>query len=410
MGWHKRPRPLRSILASAVIAATSSTAPAPAHADIAPASASAPRHTATASITEKATDAEDVTPPRPPPRPSRRPRPISGHRKALALGGAFVPGLVAHGAGHFIAGDPQTGLRLLAIEGIGVGIAGGSLGVVAATGASRRFSGPLITLTMAGAGLFLISFLSDLYGVLAPEGGTGSPALSAPWVETQLGLRYVYNPVFAYRSFLVQAVDLRWGPLRLSPSGWFALDDRNARLRALAAYRITGPRPAGSESEPARDGSYLDVEGAITHHRYGSEGFAITSGELALHGRLDMIRVSPSLAGSFAELTGGAAVDSDEYFGVTSEGNTFLLGRFGFGVYVGRPSYPRGEVMVYYDHRHDDFAAGWKMTGIGSGVGGHAGLEGKLYFNDQWGALAEAQVGSAYLGGVSILFRYGGSQ
>lgn len=358
--------------------------------------------------TNASTKAAPAAPSEPPsPLPSRRPRPISGPRKALAAAGAVFPGFFAHGTGHFIAGDPNAGLGLLAVEGIGLGVAGTSLGVLAATGASRHFATPLVALTIAGGGLFVLSFFADLYGVLAPDSAFGSPPRSMPWIETQLGLRYVYNPTFAYRSFLVQSVDLRWRSLRLMPSGWFALDDTNSRVRALAAYRFTGPKTLGSAL--SADGSYLDLEGAFTHHRYTTEKFTITSVELSLRGRLDMDRFLPSLAGSFAEMSLGGAILADSYFNATTDGNTLLLGRFGYGVYIGRPSYPRGEVMVYYDHRRDDFAAGLKIARVGSGIFGHMGLEGKLYFNDQWGALLDAQMGSAYLAGLSVLYRHGGS-
>ena len=62
--------------------------------------------------------------------------------------------------------------------------------------------------------------------------------------------------------------------------------------------------------------------------------------------------------------------------------------------------------MIYYDHRHDDFAAGFKLRGIGSGVAGHFGIEGRMYLSEHWGVSAEAMVGSAYVAGVSILFRH----
>ena len=47
-----------------------------------------------------------------------------------------------------------------------------------------------------------------------------------------------------------------------------------------------------------------------------------------------------------------------------------LLARFGYGMYIGRRGGPRGEVSLYYDHRHDDFAAGLKTAGLVSGVAG----------------------------------------
>ncbi|HZF50709.1 MAG TPA: hypothetical protein VE093_18750 [Polyangiaceae bacterium] len=355
-------------------------------------------------------------------------RPLSTRRKALAVAASIAPGALVHGAGHFVAGDPTTGFRLLTMEGVGFGLTAGSLSLLAATGASRRFTTPLAALTAVGAGLFAISWLADIYGVAMPEPARGSPPLGAPFVETQLGARYVYDPTFAYRMFLVPSIDLRWRSLRLMPSAWFATDDVNARLRALAAYRISGPTPTRSDAREvgAPDGSFLDLETAVTHHRYGATqagalgsvgGFAVTTVEASLHGRLDAQHIAEPLRGSFIELGAGGAVAVHSY-PTTTEGNTLLLVRFAYGVYIGRPCAgapgcsfsSAGEAKVYYDHRHDDYAAGLKVRGLGSGVPGHFGLTGSLFFTPSWGVSLDAQVGSAYVAGASLVFRQGGLQ
>jgi hypothetical protein len=84
-----------------------------------------------------------------------------------------------------------------------------------------------------------------------------------------------------------------------------------------------------------------------------------------------------------------------------------LLARFGYGMYIGRIGGPRGEMTLYYDHRHDEFAAGLKTGGLVSGVAGHFGIAAHLYVSDHWGLAAEAAVGSAYVTGLSVLFRHG---
>jgi hypothetical protein len=63
--------------------------------------------------------------------------------------------------------------------------------------------------------------------------------------------------------------------------------------------------------------------------------------------------------------------------------------------------------MLYYDHRHDGFAAGLKLGGLASGIAGHFGVEGRAYLTDRWGIAAEAAAGSAYVTGFSLLFRHG---
>jgi hypothetical protein len=345
------------------------------------------------------TRAEDCEPEKPP-----RGLPLSAAGTALAV----VPGALVHGTGHLVVGDTKTGLRLLALEGVGLGVLATGFVPIVLSGASRRLIGPAAALSAAGVGLFAISFLADIYGVVAPAGGVGAPLLEAPSFEAGLGYRYVYDPVFSYRNFMVQEIDYRTGAWRLHPSAWFAFDDTNARLRAHVAYRLTGPLPPGHGE--SHDGSFVDLEGAITRHAFTSNRFSTTTGEVAVAGRFDMARIGPSLRGSFAEMSAGLALQAYSYAirGTTADVSELLLVRFGFGMYLGFPRSPRGEIKLYYDHRHDDFAAGLKIPGLGSGVVGHFGAEARLYLTRQWGLAAEVAAGSAYVTGLSILFRHGG--
>lgn len=351
--------------------------------------------TARAEPSSSAADHAEEAAPRDPPRYERRPQ---------AAAAAVVPGLLVHGTGHYVLGETRTGNRLLLMEGLGLGGAVGSLAGLAITGASRRAVGPLALLTVAGGGLFLISTFADLYGVLAPADTRGEPLRTAPWVQTEFGVRYVYDPNFQYRSFLVEGLDLRRGGFKLAPKAWFSLNDDNARLEGLVGYRFLGPRP-GSRSS---DGSYLDLDVGALHHRFGTERFSMTGAEVMARGRLDLHRIGRTLRGSFAEIGGGLGLQSYRYLSRVEEANTLLLAWFGWGFYVGtRPSGVGGEVMTFYDHRHDDLAGGLKMTGLGSGVPGHFGARGTYFFLPNWGVTADARIGSAFVGGLSLLFRDG---
>lgn len=312
-----------------------------------------------------------------------------------------------HGTGHFVAKQPQTARRLLAMEGIGVATLIGSVGGIAGLGAARRYAAPLIHLTISGAGFFALSALSDIYGVLAPSGGTGSPFRMPPWFEAELGVRRVENPSFAFHTFAVQGADLRLGSFHLSQSAWFALDDPNSRFRVLGGYRFFGPTPSRAASS-ARDGSFFDLETALTHHRYTSHGFSVTTAEASLSGRLDLQHIGPTLQGAFAELSLGAGIEDTHYSGLGDDGGEILLGRFAFGLYMGHQGYPRGEAALYYDHRHDGFAAGLKTNNVGSGPLGHFGALSRVYLSPHFGVLVDAQMGSAAVLGVSLLIRQGG--
>lgn len=334
------------------------------------------------------------------------PQKNQGPRRGLSIAASFVPGLIVHGSGHLVAGQTRTGFALLGAEGFGVALALASLGGTAATGATRRFIAPMVLGMVTGGALLMIPALADIYGVLAPEGGTGSPLLTLPSLETRLGLAYVYDPNFTYGLFVAPGLELRSNSLRFSASGQFALDDTNARTRAEIAYRFFGPRPRGNR--PPKDGSFLDLEFALTNHAYQSNGFSITTGEVNLVGRLDLVRVGPTLRGSFAELGLGIGYAVHRYAGIGNEADDLLTPRFGFGMYLGHDGYPRGEVAAYYNHRHDGFAGGLKARGLGSGTAGSFGMGGRVYTSHTWGFMFDAAAGSAYVGQVGVLFRYGG--
>lgn len=334
--------------------------------------------------------------------------PPSGGDRALAAGAAIVPGLLIHGTGNYVLQRQQTALRLLLLQGVGLGLLGIGGTVIAATGAARDFVGPGAALAIVGGGLFTSSALADLYGVLAPPGGLGVDPGWVPRFEAELGYRYVYDPQFAYRHFLVNGLHGRLGQFRLSPSMWASPDTAHERLRAELAYRFFGPVPGSMRT----DGSYLEVEAAYTDQRFGFEEIALRTVEASVEMRWDLSTYDPFLAGSFLDFGLGVANQIHDFGpGVPGQQSfTMLLGGFGFGVYLGDQWPQGGYVRAYYDHRHDGFAAGLLAPGLLSGVLGHFGLEGRYYFTEHWGLRAEAQVGSALVTGISAVFRAGGDR
>jgi hypothetical protein len=171
------------------------------------------------------------------------------------------------------------------------------------------------------------------------------------------------------------------------------------RLALEAAYRPSGPRPEAL----AVDGSYVDLVLGATNHRFSREAFDLTVLEAQARGRVELRRLASSLAGSFAEWGLGLGwVLTHYHVGAhETDADGLLLARFGYGVHLGHAA----EAMVFYDHRHDDYAGGLKLTGLGSGVPGHIGLQGAWFFLESWGVRAEAQAGSAYLAGLSLVYR-----
>lgn len=335
------------------------------------------------------------------------PQEPSGGRRALSAGAALVPGVVAHGTGHFVLGQPATGRKLLFAELSGLGLLAAGGIPIGLSGASRYLVGPGAALAVLGVGLFSLSLAADVYGTLSVDGAAASARVRPPpWLETELGYRYVADPVFAYEHLVYQRVSLMTGPVRITPSAWFSTAGDNARYRVEAAYRLLGPRPS-SRGPVSND--RLDIVGGFYHHRYVTEQFARTSGEIAVDTRFDLGHVGPTLRGAFVEAQLGYAVGRIGYAvpgrDVPGDIDSLLLGRLGFGVVLRGQSKPGSEVTVYYDHRHDDFAAGFVMPGLVSGVLGHVGGQGRWFFTRQFGISAMAEYGSAFVTGLSVVFR-----
>lgn len=316
-----------------------------------------------------------------PPPPSKR---------ALAAGAAVVPGVLVHGSGSFVLGKKKTAAKLAIAGGTGLALAVSGLTLAALTGASRRFVAPIAATAVTGAGLFAVSLASDLFSVLAPEGGLGEALPFASRTETRSGVFAISDPVFGHHVLVDERVDARFGWLRVSGVGQFAPGSTGRRLRAEAAARLDGT--------PA---THVDLEIASTDHAYFHDGFGSLLVEASLRGRYDLARMDDGLRGSFAEGQLGGGVFRDRYATGASDVNDMLLARFAWGMYLGRG----GEALLFYDHRRDGWAGGLKPNGIGAGYLGSVGASARLPIAGPWGIGADVQAGSALLAGVSLLFR-----
>lgn len=327
--------------------------------------------------------------------------------RALAGTLSVVPGALVHGSGHYALGERETATDLLLFEALGLGMVFGGGAVIALTGASRYVVGPAAAVTILGVGTFGLSLAADLYGSVSPDPGAALRRLPAlqPTLESELGYRRVEDPLFEHRDFLLERVSYNRGAFGVGLVGLFSVDGDNARYRAEGTYRFFDDG-GGADATP-RD--RLELELGFVHHRYLVEHFDMTSAELGIAGRYDLSRVGRTLAGSFAELGVGYGHGVIRYDlpgqDVPSDDYMLLLTRFGFGVTLRGASGPGSEALLYYDHRHDDFAAGLKLTGLGSGVAGHFGFRTRWFFDDVIGVSGEVAVGSAWVFGGSLVLR-----
>jgi hypothetical protein len=333
-------------------------------------------------------------------RPPEAPRPLRVKPVAVVL--AVVPGALVGGLGHRVAGDKRTADRLLSVEGAGLlAIAAGAL-PVAASGASR-YTWPSIPLLVGGVGVFLGGWFSDIYGTAGGARRGAAPELRMPPARITASYAYVRDPQFDYASFTVLGADVWWRSLRATPSAWLALDDDNQRLRGAVAKRLLGARADAD----ACDGTWMEIESALTHHRHGTERFATTTAELSLVGRLDLGRIGASLDGAFAEVGVGLGLDRIGYRDADDDWTTQLLGRTAWGVYLGRPGRARGELVLYYDHRRDDYAGG---LALGGGFLGYFGAGARYELRSGWGVTAAGELGSANIVRVGLVRRIGGDR
>ena len=341
--------------------------------------------------------------------PKAEPPPPSAGKRALATTAAVFPGAIVHGAGHYVLGDKDTAGKLLLAEGVGLGmVASGGLGLFL-TGASRYTVVPFAALGMFGIGMFSSALFADIYGSAATDqNGAWSRALSGPArFESELGYRYISDAHFGYSDFVVERFALWIARTRLEPSLWSSFQGDNARYRFLLGQRLYGARPG----QPRLLVDFVELEVAATHHSYAGDYFERTTVESSTHARWDLAHVGPSLRGAFVEGSLGYAlnVTSFNFPGVDlpNDYDDLLLATMAFGVTLRGPAATGSEVMMFYDHRHDDYASGMLISGLGSGVAGHLGLRGRWFFDERYGVAAEGMFGSAIVAGASILIREG---
>jgi hypothetical protein len=326
-----------------------------------------------------------------------------------------------HGSGTWLQGRTKTTERLLLLEGSGLLATFASGAVLFSTGAARNVVAPAALTAVGGVGTFALSLLASWYATWAPYDGWGTPVPRWSLLEASVGYTHVNDPQFEFHHFLTTRLEARIRPDRFSPAlSWHlgvatahAPDQGNQRFELLTGLRTVLPYQSSREPDPHGayvserfDNSYLEPRVGFIEHRFDGSGFVTRVFQLELEARLDSWRILPDTFNAFFQLGAGWAKQwfAFDLPGVdASNATSLLLAHMGFGAYVGQG----GELELYYDHRHDGFAGGLKVSGLGSGVAGHFGLRGEVPISPAWGLRAEAQVGSAWVLGLSALLRVG---
>lgn len=341
----------------------------------------------------------DASPPPPEEIALVTPDEVSGARRAVSVGAAFVPGLLLHGSGHLALGERRTGLGLLGAEALGLTMLIGGIGGLAVTGAADEFVPPLYWTAMAGAGLFFFSWGADLYGTLGLYQRESQASSSPAFWRISQGYQHVINPALPTTSLSKTQVELFWR--RLSVHGMGYVDVRGAqdqRFELRARYRI-----AGQQSGP--DASHVMLGTGFVRHRYSFARTTEALGELFAQGRYDLMRAAPTLQGLFLEGSAGVALGQYRHDEFGAQFEDLLLGTVGLGVYLGSQEMRRGELVVFYDHRHDGYVAGTKVEGLGSGAIGSANVRLRQRIGPRFGLDIGYGAGSAHVFDASITIR-----
>lgn len=318
---------------------------------------------------------------------------ISTARRAAAIGLAVFPGVVARGLGSHVAARPRTRTRLLQLGGVGAAafVVGGA--PILATYGSGKVIVPGVHLAVAGAGVVVGSWLTDIY---AAAGGDrlGGRARSLPPHAVELTTTWQRDDYLGDRAFVAPAADLRGGAWLGRAAGLFALDGSAYGGRLDAELRPWAVRPA----DAPHTGSSIGLRGALQYHAEPDQGFALGTGEVAVRARLDLGDVDRGLRGTFLDLDEGLGLELVDYDHAGGEVNTILLSRVAWGVYLPRGG---GEVSAFYDHRRDHLAGGLS-AGRAAGFFGSVGLDAEVAVAAAWRVLARVELGSSLLTTIGL--------
>jgi len=334
-------------------------------------------------------------------RSAKRPAPVrtvpTAARRTAGAALAIVPGVLVAGGGHWMTGDTPGARKLLLWKGAGLGTFIAGFLPILYSNASDKVMHASYPVAIGGFGLFAIATLADLYGAVFSGRPPGRAPDILPGFELEAHWMRVDDEQFAYDHFGHVALTGRLGGARLRGDFFHSPNDGNTKTRVEGAWRLAGARPA----RRAGDGSFLELSAALARHAFLPERFSVTTPEAFLLGRLDLRRIHPSLRGSFAELGVGWGLEFTDFrdVGGAADRSQLLLFSVAYGLYLGSGE-ASGEMKLFYQHRHDDWAGGLQ------GVLGFFGASGRFYFSRNWGVDALVERGAATRVMLGAVFRY----
>ncbi len=321
---------------------------------------------------------------------------VSRGRRAGAIALAVVPGILVHGIGSYTVKECFLAKRLLAMEGVGiVGMAAGGLPTGISGG--NPYTIPFVPLLTTGTGLFLSSWLTDIWVAADGPSSLPEPRAQAPWA-IELGSVYQRD---AYRHRLYARAAAR---IELRRVGITASGLQHAGGDAYESALGTEVRLLGA---PASGRYLLDTTRlaarVVGRYRHDDDDMVgVATGEVELAGRYDHRRIAKQLAGTFTDVSVGVAFERASYTPGGHDTSTLLLSTFAWGMYLRN----LGEVRLFYDHRRDSLAGGLH-AGRAAGFIGSFGTALDLRVWGPWAAHAEIEYGSGWIGTLAVRYQGG---
>jgi hypothetical protein len=327
-----------------------------------------------------------------------RVRPISAQRRAAAIGLAIVPGVLVHGVGAWTVNERRTGTTLLAAGALGLGVAALSGLLVGGSGGNPYTIIPGVPLAVAGGGLFLQSWFTDIWVAAGGERVVGQPRATAPW-SVELGTSWLHD-AYRERALLRGGGRLELGRVDLGAIALVDAAGDAAIGMADVRVRVLGEPASGDVID---DGSRVSVRVGSRYHRDDADRTRQWTQEIAIDGRLDLDRIDRHFRPSFVELGAGVGLVHVKYGDtMEKEWSSELLTRFAWGAYLGT----RGEAMLFYEHTRDGLVGGlpaWRAAGFLGSVG--AALD--LRVHGPWAVRGQLEIGNAWLTTLAIAYRGG---
>ncbi|MGM0598138.1 MAG: hypothetical protein ACQES9_13985 [Myxococcota bacterium] len=319
---------------------------------------------------------------------------------------SIVPGLLISGSGQYVAGNKKAAKKLFFLNAAGMGLFAVGAIPLALSNSSRHLSSIAIPLALAGGFTILNSQFLDSVASFYLTDFLGKFPGKNPWFAVESGYFHVDDPQFSHEHFQKSSVDFNYRVLSTKLTWWKDYAAGTFKARTKLGFTILGTNP----SESASLYSYLRLSSAFSWHKIPDEELKILTMELFFEGRYDHGSLDKAFSGTFSEFQFGYALESVKYnSGETyfSQGNTkdFLIFSYGFGWYLGDSRNNHAEMIIYYNHRQDNYAGGMELKVSGDGVAGYAGLKTRYFFSRDWGVYSDLHYGGGLGIGFGVIYR-----